>query len=247
MDRNDDELKPEGSVFSERTPENLEKYIELVEELQQEDPASGTEAREGAEERALNEIKSDPEISSAFVFGDEAHFLEDTKSEKLRRVRTANRIKYEAEVDVIRRQIGDLEDIRSKLGLSRRKMCQLLMVDPSAWTRWMKEGAPPYVYRALEWYMLLSKEAPHQAHSYWLATVGARGPDSDDKHLMNRLKHENLILEDKIRDMQSILAAMNKETEKMKQRNRTQTYATLFALLMGVGSMSLYVLSVLKH
>lgn len=36
-------------------------------------------------------------------------------------------------------------------------MCQLLLVDPSAWTRWHSAGGspPPHVYRALEWFLVL--------------------------------------------------------------------------------------------
>lgn len=90
----------------------------------------------------------------------------------IERSKTPLRMRYTAEVSVIKRQIGDLDEIRLKLGLSRRKICQLLMVDPSAWTRWIKDdSAPPHIYRALEWYVLLTKEAPAQAHSYWISTV----------------------------------------------------------------------------
>ena len=47
------------------------------------------------------------------------------------------RMKYEAQVQVIRSRIGGLEVVRARLGLSQRKICQLLMVDPSAWNRWL--------------------------------------------------------------------------------------------------------------
>ncbi|MFM6928449.1 MAG: hypothetical protein ACKOX6_08285, partial [Bdellovibrio sp.] len=50
------------------------------------------------------------------------------------RSKTSLRMHYEAQVAVIRRQTGDLESIRLNLGLSQRKMSQLLMVDPSSWT-----------------------------------------------------------------------------------------------------------------
>ncbi len=67
--------------------------------------------------------------------------------------------KYAAEIDRIKKEIGDIEIFRARLGLSRRKICDLLMVDPSAWTRWTKPGsdAPPHIYRALEWLDLLEK------------------------------------------------------------------------------------------
>ena len=78
------------------------------------------------------------------------------------RGKTPLRMRYDAELRLIRARVGNLEDIRGKLGLSRRKICQLLLVDPSAWTRWTAAGgdAPPHIYRALEWYLLLSEKDP---------------------------------------------------------------------------------------
>lgn len=78
------------------------------------------------------------------------------------RKKSPNRMRYDAEIRVIRARVGNLEEIRGKLGLTRRKMCQLLLVDPSAWTRWTAPGgeAPPHIYRALEWYLLLIEREP---------------------------------------------------------------------------------------
>jgi hypothetical protein len=78
------------------------------------------------------------------------------------RARSSNRLRYEAETQIIRARVGNLEEIRTKLGLSRRKICQLLLVDPSAWSRWTAPGgdAPPHIYRALEWYLLLTEKDP---------------------------------------------------------------------------------------
>lgn len=86
------------------------------------------------------------------------------------RVKTSNRMNYEAQVDVIRKQIGDLESIRGKLNLSQRKMAQLLLVDPSAWSRWTAQGesAPPHIYRALQWYMTLQEQVPGLNAAYFL-------------------------------------------------------------------------------
>ena len=83
------------------------------------------------------------------------------------RVKTSQRMFYEAQVHVIQRQIGDLEALRSKFGLSARKMCQLLLVDPSAWTRWKAEGAPPHVWRALQWYSILHEKIPGLTPQYF--------------------------------------------------------------------------------
>ncbi len=83
------------------------------------------------------------------------------------------RIKYEAEVRVIQKSLGTLEDIRRKLGLSKRKMAQLLMVDPSAWTRWTQTDgdAPPHIYRSLQWYLILQDKHPELKSSFWLNSV----------------------------------------------------------------------------
>ena len=86
------------------------------------------------------------------------------------RSKTALRLKYEAEVKVIRDQIGSIEAVRNQLGLSQRKMCQLLMVDPSTWTRWIKDESrvPPHIYRALQWYLQLIDKRPewHPQNSF---------------------------------------------------------------------------------
>ena len=81
-------------------------------------------------------------------------FIEPAKA------KTSLRMTYEAQGQVIRKQIGELEEVREKLGLSARKISQLLLVDPSAWTRWTKtrdekNQAPPHIWRALQWYMML--------------------------------------------------------------------------------------------
>jgi len=88
--------------------------------------------------------------------------------------RSPLRLQYEAEVAVIRQKLGSPEQIRQKLGLSRRKLCRLLLVDPSAWSRWTKEPlkVPFYVYRALQWYLaLIEKDAAwHPAHRFGATT-----------------------------------------------------------------------------
>ncbi|UYL08161.1 hypothetical protein B9G69_014005 [Bdellovibrio sp. SKB1291214] len=86
------------------------------------------------------------------------------------RSKTSLRMHYEAQVSVLRRQMGDLESIRLGLGLSQRKMSQLLMVDPSSWTRWTKQGdeAPPHVWRALQWYSILNEKIPGLTPQYFM-------------------------------------------------------------------------------
>lgn len=78
------------------------------------------------------------------------------------RNKTQLRSHYENQVEVIKNQFGDIDKIRSQLGLSQRQMAQLLMVDPSTWTRWLKQkkGAPPHIYRALQWLMTIREQIP---------------------------------------------------------------------------------------
>jgi len=87
------------------------------------------------------------------------------------REKTSLRMVYEAQVNVLRRQLGSLEKIRQDLGLSQRKMAQLLLVDPSAWTRWTRNGeidsAPPHIWRALQWYLTLQEKIPGLNQQYF--------------------------------------------------------------------------------
>ena len=94
---------------------------------------------------------------------------EDLKPPKSK---TTLRIKYEVQADFIRREIGDLEEIRHKLGLSKRKICQMLLIDPSTWTRWTTfndSKAPPHIYRMLQWYLLMMEKHPHLHQEFWLS------------------------------------------------------------------------------
>lgn len=88
------------------------------------------------------------------------------------RAKTSLRMHYEAQVSVIQKQAGNLEEIRASLGLSQRKMAQLLLVDPSTWTRWTKQGdeAPPHIWRALQWYLALREKIPGLTPQYFLGT-----------------------------------------------------------------------------
>ena len=100
-----------------------------------------------------------------------------------RRAKSSLRLKYEAETHVIERKLGDLETIRERLGLTQRKMAQLLLVDPSAWTRWTKgdDEAPPHIYRMLQWYLALEEKYPALDVNFWLNTV-AQIPEKSGIH-----------------------------------------------------------------
>lgn len=64
--------------------------------------------------------------------------------------------------ELIKSQIGNIEEVRKSLGLSQRKMCQLLLIDPSTWSRWAtgKTEPPPYVYRMLQWGLAVMEKYP---------------------------------------------------------------------------------------
>lgn len=70
------------------------------------------------------------------------------------------RDKYILERELIKKEFGSLNQILEKLGISQRRACQLLLVDPSAWTRWNKSEAPPHVYQALKWLLHLKDLKP---------------------------------------------------------------------------------------
>jgi hypothetical protein len=120
-----------------------------------------------------------------------AHAKTDSKSAK-----SSTRMLFDAQVSVIKNQIGDLETIRQGLGLSQRKICQLLMVDPSSWTRWTRwgENIPPHIYRALQWYMIIQEKIPGLTPQYFI------GKDPEVLHQKAMISVQNL--ERKLADLE---------------------------------------------
>ena len=125
------------------------------------------------------------------------------------RGKTGLRIKYEAEAKVIERRIGSLEAIRQQLGLSSRKMAQLLLVDPSAWHRWTAPGgaAPPHVWRALAWYLASQSQNPGMDAAFWLRDVSRL---ADSSHLQERIEKQ-----------ESEIAALKGALQAMAQSSRS--------------------------
>lgn len=128
---------------------------------------------------------------------------------KKARIKTSNRLNYEAQVEVIKKQIGDIEVIRNKLNLSQRKMAQLLLVDPSAWSRWSTPGesAPPHVYRALQWYMSLQEQIPGLNAAYFL--------QKDTDVLKKELKS---FTENQVQEIEKTIAALQASTITLQTR-----------------------------
>lgn len=148
------------------------------------------------------------------------------------RSKSSLRMNYEAHAEVIRKQTGDLESIRKTLGLSQRKMAQLLLVDPSAWTRWMKDGnAPPHIYRALQWFMTLQEKIPGLTPGYFI------GRDS-------RVDHEE------IRTLEKQLSARIQELEDANLKLKTQVQGTrvgFFMLVVSILILAFMFFSLLKR
>lgn len=91
-------------------------------------------------------------------------------TDRRHRIKTAQRLKYESESRVIRESLGGIEGIRQRLAMTQRQICQLLMVDPSAWSRWVKDESkvPPHILRALQWYTELeSKDSGWKEWREW--------------------------------------------------------------------------------
>lgn len=143
------------------------------------------------------------------------------------RVSSSLRMKYEAEVKLIKHKWGSLEDIRNTLGLSQRKVCQLLLVDPSAWTRWTRkyedgseEEAPPHIYRSLSWYLLLLDKSPELSPYVFLQTVARpQIPEKEIQKLTGKITEElkvSLRLEayEKLRQEVAYLKRTNKKQER---------------------------------
>ena len=170
------------------------------------------------------------------------NFIENTPSA---RARSSLRQRYEAEARVIERRIGGLEKAREMLGLSQRKMAQLLLVDPSAWTRWTQteQGAPPHVWRALAWYLALQEKYPALDAAFWLQGV-ARSADGDriaqNADEIRAAKLHTRALEIKIQDLSREIASLqqkvplasaNIETSDPKVAAETRALANFFLAL----------------
>lgn len=124
-------------------------------------------------------------------------------------------IRYAAEIKIFKAQHGGLEDIRKKLGFSRRRMCQLLMVDPSAWTRWTKDEnrVPPHVYRALEWFIALNERAYTQPELAAIFTQryklsSALTPKAEDSHMIQAMEARILEMQAKIEEQRKLTGGL---------------------------------------
>ena len=141
------------------------------------------------------------------------------------------RMKYQAERGVIAKKLGNIEDIREELGLSKRKICQLLLVDPSSWTRWSKpeEDAPPYIYRSLQWYLALIDKNPewHPANT-WL---GQNSLHQELKDELDRLDSKQSL---ELQGLQSELQQMKDEKKHFVKKIKAYAAITFTLLVLAL-------------
>jgi len=99
---------------------------------------------------------------------------------------------YERQAEEIKKQFGELDEIRTQLGLSARRICQILMVDPSAWTRWTKHGdpVPPHIWRSMQLLMILRERMPDLSVDQ-LSKIKTESHHQDVMHRVSDLK-ENI-------------------------------------------------------
>ena len=178
----------------------------------------------------------DPTVGlSAKWIGDGAHAASKSiAKEVLERAKTSHRMHYEAQVEVIKKQVGDLETIRATLGLTQRKIAQLLMVDPSAWTRWTRkrDQVPPHIYRSLQWYLSLNEKIPGLTPQYFIGRDSA----PQNREVLARLEG----LEAKNQALLSQKQELEKKLEKLElqvQANRVGFFMVVIGALIMAGAL----------
>ncbi len=104
----------------------------------------------------------DPVLETHNLDSSKAPLTSPPSAESGRGRRSSLRTRYETEAKDILSRTGGIESVRQRLGLSQRAMAQALLVDPSAWTRWVKgiTPTPPYVARMLELFLLSLERHP---------------------------------------------------------------------------------------
>ncbi len=162
----------------------------------------------------------------------------------LESIKTPLRLQYEAQVEVIKKQIGDLEQVREKLGLSQRKICQLLMVDPSSWSRWVSKGdpVPPQIFRALQWYLALNEKIPGLTPQYFI------GKDPEVLHQVALRTIDKAIVSEKqnrLTDLEQIkleiLGLKNNQETWTRKISQKIIYILIFTTILSAGSLSLLI------
>ncbi|MEQ1664649.1 MAG: hypothetical protein ABL927_04660 [Bdellovibrionales bacterium] len=141
--------------------------------------------------------------------------LRAIRDDILRRTDQSEYFNVQYQVELLKQKIGGLEKARERLGYSRRKICQELLVDPSAWTRWTKnniESAPAHVYKMLSFLIDAADRTSNANRTSNYADVKQKA-------------HDLTFIEPKLHDLDlnfshteflSQLAALREESQKLK-------------------------------
>lgn len=135
------------------------------------------------------------------------------------RARTSLRLQYEAEATVIKKQLGDLETIRGTLGLSQKRIAQILMVDPSAWTRWtrLNHRVPPHVYRTLELYFLAKEKLPGILQNYFEPRTIGSVREIEDRVISHSLKNVDSAIQARVDQSAAAHMQVQKDIENLQK------------------------------
>ena len=112
------------------------------------------------------------------------------------------REKNELTAELIRKQIGSIEQIRLSMGLNKKRMCELLLIDPSTWTRWCsgKTPVPPTVYRTLQWGLAVMDKHP-EFHPLMISKINTTSESTTNKTKSLPVNTEALILKEEILEL----------------------------------------------
>lgn len=176
-------------------------------------------SNENKELRAVN--------STDRIFSDQEDKVDLTL--KIERAKTSLRMHFEAQAEVIRRQIGGLEGVRLKLGLSQRKMAQLLLVDPSAWSRWLKDEskAPPHIFRSLQWYLALQEKIPGLTNEYF---IGSNTSQIESQKLNSRLTEVEALFDQKT-DLEGKILKLEESLIQIRKRELSLVFINIVLFL----------------
>ncbi len=163
------------------------------------------------------------------------------------RAKTSLRLKYEAESQIILKKFGGLRGIQAKLNLSQRKICQLLLVDPSSWSRWLSDEGktPPHILRACEWYLALNDKYPGFDVNFWLHANGKQsGAVLETTQALqvsllsesSNLRAQVLKLEEQIMNLKQALETHQKQEKSLEIKpSKLNLRSFLFGSLLSIG------------
>lgn len=132
----------------------------------------------------MSNIQSEKNIEYASETQEkDGYSYQNSESEFLRNLNS--RLSSNAEVE-----FEWIEEIRTHLALSRRQICLLLKLDPSAWSRWEKtESIPRSVFQALIWYVQIVEQNP-QIHAPYGLEKKLQSQARENEMRIHHLKRE---------------------------------------------------------